>query len=153
MSDELSCGQARDWHTHTLTHRPTDAADDNTWRPKLASGKNELTFITTILAPLFLTHARVFLLSAEIYYLIYWGLNNCSNFAGHTFKSFFVNICKRNGIQILVQLSIICDKVNFYTRCLNHLSLQVSALYTLQAGYLTVSFLQIIMVRCLKLPP
>ena len=28
------------WLTHTLTHRPTDAADDNTRRPKLASGKN-----------------------------------------------------------------------------------------------------------------
>ena len=26
--------------THTLTHRPTDAADDNTRRLKLASGKN-----------------------------------------------------------------------------------------------------------------
>ena len=26
--------------THTLTHRPIDAADDNTRRPKLASGKN-----------------------------------------------------------------------------------------------------------------
>ena len=26
--------------THTLTHRPTGAADDNTQRPKLASGKN-----------------------------------------------------------------------------------------------------------------
>ena len=41
MSDALSCGQARDWYTHTRTHRPTDAADDNTRRPKLASGKNE----------------------------------------------------------------------------------------------------------------
>ena len=43
MGDELSCGQARDWythtHTHTRTHRPTDAGDDNTRRPKLASGK------------------------------------------------------------------------------------------------------------------
>ena len=26
----------------THTHRPTDAADDNTGRPKLASGKNEM---------------------------------------------------------------------------------------------------------------
>ena len=26
--------------THTLTHKPTDAADDNTRRSKLASGKN-----------------------------------------------------------------------------------------------------------------
>ena len=25
-------------HTHIRTHRPTDAADDNTWRPKLALG-------------------------------------------------------------------------------------------------------------------
>ena len=40
MGDELSCGQARDWYTHTRTHRPTDAGDDNTRRPKLASGKN-----------------------------------------------------------------------------------------------------------------
>ena len=39
MSDELSCGQVRDWHTHW--HWPTDAADDNTRRPKLASGKKE----------------------------------------------------------------------------------------------------------------
>ena len=45
MGDELSCGQTRDWythtHTHTLTHRPTDTGDDNTRRPKLASGKND----------------------------------------------------------------------------------------------------------------
>ena len=41
MSDELSCGQARSWytHSHTRIHRPTDAADDSTWRPKLALGK------------------------------------------------------------------------------------------------------------------
>ena len=41
MGDELSSGQARDCytHTHTRTHRPTDAGDDNTRRPKLASGK------------------------------------------------------------------------------------------------------------------
>ena len=38
MGDELSSGQARDWYTHT--HRPTDAGDDNTRRPKLASGNN-----------------------------------------------------------------------------------------------------------------
>ena len=36
MSDELSCGQARDWHTHWHTD------DDNTRRPKLASGKKGL---------------------------------------------------------------------------------------------------------------
>ena len=41
MSDELSCRQAL-IDTHTLTHRPTDAADDNTRRPKLASGKNDM---------------------------------------------------------------------------------------------------------------
>ena len=28
--------------THTHTHRPTDAGDDNTRRPKLASGKNDI---------------------------------------------------------------------------------------------------------------
>ena len=40
---ELSRGQASDWrtdwHTHTRTHPHTDADDDNTRRPKLASGK------------------------------------------------------------------------------------------------------------------
>ena len=30
----------RDWYTHTRTHIPTDAADDDTRRPKLASNKN-----------------------------------------------------------------------------------------------------------------
>ena len=29
-------------HTHTRTHRPTDAGDDNTRRPKLASGKKQM---------------------------------------------------------------------------------------------------------------
>ena len=31
-SGDLSCGQARDWHTHTdtRTHRHTDAGNDNT---------------------------------------------------------------------------------------------------------------------------
>ena len=44
MGPELSRGQASDWHTdrqtdrHTHTH--TDAGNDNTRRPKLASGKN-----------------------------------------------------------------------------------------------------------------
>ena len=36
-ADELSCGQASDWYTHT--DRYTDRGDDNTRRPKLASGK------------------------------------------------------------------------------------------------------------------
>ena len=36
--DKLSCGQASDWYTHTHTH--TDTGNDNTRRPKLASGKN-----------------------------------------------------------------------------------------------------------------
>ena len=31
--------------THTLTHGPTDAADDITRRPKLASGKNVVAVI------------------------------------------------------------------------------------------------------------
>ena len=38
--DELSRGQARDWRTDGHTHRQTDAGNDNTRRPKLASGKN-----------------------------------------------------------------------------------------------------------------
>ena len=39
---ELSCGQASDWHKHerTDTHTHTDAGNDNTRRPKLASGEN-----------------------------------------------------------------------------------------------------------------
>ena len=36
--DELSHGQARDWRTGGHTHRQTDAGNDNTRRPKLASG-------------------------------------------------------------------------------------------------------------------
>ena len=43
-SGELSCGQARHWHTHTRTHGHTDAGNDNTRRPKLASGKNLAIF-------------------------------------------------------------------------------------------------------------
>ena len=31
----------RVWHRHTRTHRETDAGNDNTRRPKLASSKNE----------------------------------------------------------------------------------------------------------------
>ena len=40
--DELSRGQARDWRTDGHTHRQTDAGNDNTRRPKLASGKNSV---------------------------------------------------------------------------------------------------------------
>ena len=36
---ELSHGQATDWHTDRQTDRHTDAGNDNTRRPKLASGK------------------------------------------------------------------------------------------------------------------
>ena len=40
---ELSRGQASDWHTDRQTdrHTHTDAGNDNTRRPKLASGKND----------------------------------------------------------------------------------------------------------------
>ena len=41
MGDELSRGQARDWCRDRHTHRQTEAGNDNTWRPKLASCKNE----------------------------------------------------------------------------------------------------------------
>ena len=45
--DELSRGQASAYRTHRRTdgrtHRQTDAGNDNTRRPKLASGKNEST--------------------------------------------------------------------------------------------------------------
>ena len=39
MGHELSRGQARDWRTDGHTHRQTDAGNDNTRRPILASGK------------------------------------------------------------------------------------------------------------------
>ena len=41
---------------HTRTHRQTDAANDNTLRPKLASGKND---IDTTKHPLWLTEAEM----------------------------------------------------------------------------------------------
>ena len=43
-SDELLRGQACDWRMDGHTHRQTDAGNDNTRRPKLASGKNGLTW-------------------------------------------------------------------------------------------------------------
>ena len=43
--DELSRGQARDWRTDGHTHRQTDAGNDNTRRPKLASGNNRPSFV------------------------------------------------------------------------------------------------------------
>ena len=43
--NELSGGQARGYRTHRRTHRQTDAGNDNTRRPKLASGKKESLFI------------------------------------------------------------------------------------------------------------
>ena len=39
--DELSRGQASDYRTHGRTDTQTDAGNDNTRRPKLASGKNK----------------------------------------------------------------------------------------------------------------
>ena len=38
--DELSRGQASAYRTHGRTRKQTDAGNDNTRRPKLASGKN-----------------------------------------------------------------------------------------------------------------
>ena len=48
--DELSRGQARDYRTHRQTDvdTQTDAGNDNTQRPKLASGKNEIIGIIFI---------------------------------------------------------------------------------------------------------
>ena len=45
-ADELSCGQASDWYTHRHAHtdRYTDRGDDNTRRPKLASGNKFMFF-------------------------------------------------------------------------------------------------------------
>ena len=40
--DELSRGQACDWHADGQIHAQTDAGNDNTRRPKLALGKNEI---------------------------------------------------------------------------------------------------------------
>ena len=40
--DELSRGQSSDYRTHGRTDTQTDAGNDNTRRPKLASGKNSL---------------------------------------------------------------------------------------------------------------
>ena len=37
--------QVIDTHTDTHTERYTDRGDDNTRRPKLASGKNQLTYV------------------------------------------------------------------------------------------------------------
>ena len=39
---ELSRGQAHDWRTDGRTHTQTDAGNDNTRRPILASGKNAI---------------------------------------------------------------------------------------------------------------
>ena len=41
--DELSRGQACGYRTHRRTHRQTDAGNDNTGRPKLASGNKKCT--------------------------------------------------------------------------------------------------------------
>ena len=40
--DELSRGKAHDWRTDGHTHRQTDAGNDNTRRPKLASGNKTM---------------------------------------------------------------------------------------------------------------
>ena len=45
---ELSCGQACDWRTDGHTHRQTDAGNDNTRRPILASGKNPIIQLTSL---------------------------------------------------------------------------------------------------------
>ena len=42
--DELSRGQASDYRTHGRTDTQTDAGNDNTRRPKLASGKKQLPY-------------------------------------------------------------------------------------------------------------
>ena len=46
---ELSRGQARDWRTDGQTHTQTDAGNDNTRRPILASGKNGWAVLCEIL--------------------------------------------------------------------------------------------------------
>ena len=60
---ELSRGQASDWRTdwHTHWHTHIDAGDDNTRRPKLASGKNyknEYKKIKSDIIPPFLHYPR-----------------------------------------------------------------------------------------------
>ena len=40
--DELSRGQARDWHTDGHTHTQTDAGNDNTRTPIMASGNKKI---------------------------------------------------------------------------------------------------------------
>ena len=43
----LSLRQARDWRTDGHTHTQTDAGNDNTWRPILALGKNEICQVSS----------------------------------------------------------------------------------------------------------
>ena len=49
---ELSHGQASDWHRLTHTHRHTDTGNDNTRKPKLASGKNFIREDQEVIHPL-----------------------------------------------------------------------------------------------------
>ena len=74
---ELSRGQARDWRTHELTHRQTDrqtnghthTGNDNTRRPKLASGKNQMIRICRPRRPWYQGQFRA----------MYWIKNNDNN--------------------------------------------------------------------------
>ena len=55
--DELSHGQACGYRTHRRTHRQTDGGNDNTRRPKLASGKKQkCAFMPVFIVVTELTH-------------------------------------------------------------------------------------------------
>ena len=73
--DDLWHGQAWIWrtHTHTDTHRQTDTGNNNTRRPKLASGKNNVNstiHLTTLIIFLFSNFGPIWQSNAIL--LVWW---------------------------------------------------------------------------------
>ena len=65
--DELSRGQASDYRTHGRTDTQTDAGNDNTRRPKLASGNNALSKIRKIFTGLMYKLLVIFIIISGVY--------------------------------------------------------------------------------------
>ena len=75
--DELSRGQASDYRTHGRTDTQTDAGNDNTRRPKLASGKNDLRKIVGLRALTVIFNVRSWKMD-----------NNLTNFCSCCYEQF-----------------------------------------------------------------
>ena len=101
--DELSRGQASDYRTHGRTDTQTDAGNDNTRRPKLASGKNTIKgTINSGMCTILLNPYPVLPNRSPLFLYLCMSMimppNSCGNMQKHGYLCCFHTVATRENI-------------------------------------------------------